>query len=167
MKLAQKWVWFSYVTLHVWLGTFKPVDTHDIREYDIHEETIIISKSLLETISLLKKQGKRIIAVGTTVARVLETLPYIDIPNHPYILSIEDIGDDMLQIKTKIFIYPEFQWRVVDALLTNFHLPWSTLLMLVASFVGYDTMLEIYDYAIKHNYRFFSFWDAMFLERKR
>lgn len=213
--LKEKWIHIEYVTLHVWLWTFKPVDTSDIRDYHIHEETIIIDQSIFATIASIKSQGKKIVAVGTTVSRVLETLPYARyaishfeysqgshghimleknnsnlwdssaLPQNDmitfrnsisqnitpsdtqkYILDIKDIWDNKLQIKTRIFIYPWFEWKIVDSLMTNFHLPGSTLLMLVASFVWYDTMKKIYDYAVTHQYRFFSFWDAMLLNKQ-
>lgn len=210
-ELRTKWIQTEYVTLHVWLGTFKPVDTLDICDYQIHEETIIIEKSIFARIASLKSQGKKIVAVWTTVSRVLETLPYVychpersegahgqitlkknnsntwdssALPQNDtityrntitknitqsdiqkYILDIKDIWDDKLHIKTRIFIYPWFEWKIVDSMMTNFHLPGSTLLMLVASFIWYDTMRKIYEYAIEHEYRFFSFGDAMLLQR--
>ena len=210
-SLEAKWIQTEYVTLHVWLWTFKPVDTSDIRDYHIHEETIIIDQSIFATIASIKSLGKKIVAVWTTVSRVLETLPYVyrhpersegahgqisleknnsntwdssalpqndtmeyrnnitkNIPQsdtQKYILDIKDIWDNKIQIRTRIFMYPWFEWKVVDNLMTNFHLPGSTLLMLVASFIWYDKCMRIYEYAVDHNYRFFSFGDAMLLQR--
>lgn len=196
--LADRWILQEYVTLHVGLWTFKPVDTSDIRDYQIHEETIVLEKKVFQTIAEYIQQGKNIMAIWTTVARTLETLPYVwkyiqvhSLPDflesfsadtqeiwnnltrdislsqaEKYISYLADIDADHIEIYTKIFIYPWFQRRVVDMLMTNFHLPSSTLLMLVASFVGYEKMQEIYKYAIQQRYRFYSFGDAMLLQRK-
>jgi S-adenosylmethionine:tRNA ribosyltransferase-isomerase len=181
-RLKDKGIQQEFVTLHVWLWTFKPVDTNDIREYHIHEETMIIDISLFEKIAKLKQEWKNIVAVWTTVARVLETLPYVrkacafdaqsyrdDITQwvtetqvENYVLSRERVGNKLI-VKTRIFIYPGFHWRIVDSLITNFHLPQSTLLMLVASFMWYEQMKEIYAYAIAEHYRFYSFGDGMLL----
>lgn len=196
-SLHTSWVSTYYLTLHVGLGTFKPVDTDDIREYHIHEETIVIDESMFDTIAQEKLQWKNIIAVGTTVARTIETLPYLyrakskdqRAESHPetiqnkeywegvtgtitdeectkYILSWKQSWTKIV-CQTRIFIYPWFEWKIVDGLITNFHLPWSTLLMLVASFIGYEHVMKLYEYAVQHAYRFFSFWDAMLLRRNK
>lgn len=180
-SLQTYWIKSHYLTLHVWLWTFKPIDTEDIRDYHIHEETIIIDESIFNTITEEKAAWKNIIAVWTTVARTLETLPYLYflmsngellVPNtnitreqcEKYILSWQKEWTRII-CQTRIFIYPWFEWKVVDGLITNFHLPGSTLLMLVASFVGYESVMKMYEYAIEHHYRFFSFGDVMFLRK--
>lgn len=190
-SLSAQHIRFHYLTLHVWLWTFKPVDTDDIRSYHIHEETIIIDEEIFNAVAKEKQASNNVIAVGTTVARTLETLPYLykamkktwdeyfdtitsaitQEQVTTYILSWKEEGRKII-CQTRIFIYPGlpddqsgFKWRIVDGLITNFHLPWSTLLMLVASFVGYETMMKIYAHAIDQQYRFFSFGDAMLLRR--
>ncbi len=183
-ELESKKIRSHYLTLHVGLGTFKPVDTEDIRDYKIHEETMVLDEAIFETIAFEKKQKKNIIATWTTVARTIETLAYLrkimgksgndyrdtltkDITMDQCKISILSWKQEWKKIvcETKIFIYPWFERKVVDGLITNFHLPWSTLLMLVASFIGYDHMVKIYKHAIKNLYRFFSFGDAMFLRK--
>lgn len=196
-SLRAQWVDSHFLTLHVGLGTFKPVDTEDIREYHIHEEMLIIDESIFSTIAEEKSQWKNSIAVGTTVARTLETLPYLykqmkeqraeskgndefQIKNYEYRdavtekISLEECmkyihswkrEGTKIVCQTRIFIYPGFAWKLVDGLITNFHLPGSTLLMLVASFIGYEKVMELYAYAIENKYRFFSFGDAMLLRR--
>lgn len=188
-EIHEKNIHTHFITLHIWLGTFKPVDTEDIRDYHIHEETIVIDENVFEMVAQEKESGKNIVAVGTTVARTLETLPYlyklgaID-HSEKALIYWEAIAKDItpaaadkcilsrhkegttIICKTRIFIYPWFEWKIVDGLITNFHLPWSTLLMLVASFVGYENIMKMYAYAMDHYYRFFSFGDAMFLRRE-
>lgn len=199
MEALQKaWVEQEFVTLHVGLGTFKPVDTADIREYQIHEEDMIVDCKIFENIAIHSQQWKIIMAVWTTVARVLETLPYVWVlmrTTSDFTESIQelwlstiarwdsltqDISLDIVQkyvqhisvqnktlfIKTQIFIYPWFHWKIVQKLMTNFHLPWSTLLMMIASFIGYDEVMKLYMHAVINQYRFFSFWDAMLLHKK-
>ncbi len=140
------------ITLHVGMGTFRPVKTENIEEHNMHSETYYISKDAAETINMIREKGGRIIAVGTTSCRALET-----------------IADSSGKIRsgygeTDIFIYPGYEFKVVDALITNFHLPQSTLLMLVSAFAGREEILKVYDEAIEKRYRFFSFGDAMFIQ---
>ncbi len=215
--IEKKGVTLDYVTLHVWLGTFKPVETPDIRNYQIHAEQIWLSPDVFTRIASYKESGKRIIGVGTTVARTLESLPYIwkllknkndfsletvdfwnattqDISHDQakqYIIECsEGVSEDdaldnlpkydnttkiyvektdiqessQLQITTKIFIYPWFHWRIIESLVTNFHVPWSSLLMLVASAMWYDNMQKAYEHALFHGYWFLSFGDAMWIQ---
>ncbi len=186
--LVEKGVEIQYTTLHVGLWTFKPVDTEDIRAYAIHEETIVIETSVFSSLANQKRNGKRVIAIWTTMARLLETLPYIwaawwlqmdEHTNHfwntlvqnlsqeendkQYIDTIHYLNPTTISVKTRIFIYPWFIWKIVDGLMTNFHLPQSTLLMLVASFIWFDQMKSVYAHAIQHEYRFYSFGDASLL----
>lgn len=146
-KLKEKGISVGEVTLHVGLGTFRPVNTKDIRDHDIHEEYYSISKELLSKISKTKKNGKRVVAVGTTVVRTLESYA----------------KTNKLSGNTNIYIYPPYEFKVVDALITNFHLPKSSLLMLVSAFSGYNFTMNFYNEAVKEKYRFFSFGDSMFI----
>lgn len=150
--LKEKWIIFEEVTLHVGLGTFANVEIDDITQHHMHSEKIEILPKVAKRLNDYKSQGKRIIAVGTTSVRTLESFS----------------GDDGVlrsgTTNTEIFIYPGYEWKFVDAIITNFHLPESTLLMLVSSFSGYDTIQKAYEHATRNKYRFFSFWDAMFLE---
>lgn len=182
--LKGKKIRSHYLTLHVGLGTFKPVDTEDIRDYHMHEETMIISEDIFDTIAREKEQENNVVAVGTTIARTIETLPYLykamgkqgneyrdnltkNISEQQCKICILDRKQEGKKItcQTKIFIYPWFERKIVDGLITNFHLPGSTLLMLVASFIGYDETTKLYKHAIANQYRFFSFGDAMLLHR--
>ncbi|PNR93983.1 tRNA preQ1(34) S-adenosylmethionine ribosyltransferase-isomerase QueA [Petrotoga sp. 9PWA.NaAc.5.4] len=147
-ELREYGINFSEVTLHVGLGTFRPVKEKDIRNYDIHEEYYSVSKNTLEEIAKTKARGNKVVAVGTTVVRTLES-----ISRNPEKL----IG------KTKLYIYPPFEFRIVDALITNFHLPKSSLIFLVSAFAGYDYLMNAYKQAIDKSYRFFSFGDAMLI----
>ena len=153
-KLQNKWVKIEKVLLHVGLGTFKWVETENISEHKMHKEYIELKDDVAKRLNEYKKQGKRIVAVWTTSIRVLE--------------SFSDESGILKPWKTEtdIFIYPGYSWKFVDAIITNFHLPKSTLLMLVSSFAGKDFIKKAYDYAIKKKFRFFSFWDAMFIENK-
>lgn len=144
----------GFVTLHVGLGTFRPVQTQNIENHQMHEEFYTISQKTSELIHETKLQGKKIIAVGTTSVRTLESAA---IDN----FSVK-IGSD----STKIFIYPGYKFKIVDALITNFHLPKSTLIMLVSAFAGKNFILDAYKTAVDENYRFFSFGDAMFITEK-
>jgi len=139
------------IVLHVGLGTFRPVKTEDIREHKMHSEYYEISKEAAETINRAKRQGGRVIAVGTTSSRTLETVAGID--------GLVEPGSGW----TDIFIYPGYSFKAVDMLITNFHLPKSTLLMLISAFAGREKVLEAYRQAILHRYRFFSFGDAMLI----
>lgn len=150
-KIKQKGVNIAFVTLHVGLGTFRPVKVDDITQHKMHSEHYEISDETAELINNTKANGKRVIAVGTTSCRTLESV----YKKHGKIVADEGFTD--------IFIYPGYKWNVVDALITNFHLPKSTLIMLVASFAGFDNTMKAYKEAVKEEYRFFSFGDAMFI----
>lgn len=149
-RLAAKGVESAFVTLHVGAGTFQPVRVDDIREHQMHSEWLEVSDEACTKVRKARAAGKKVVAVGTTSVRCLETAS-ADGDIVPY------SGD------TDIFIYPGYQWRCVDALITNFHLPESTLLMLVSSFAGYDTVMTAYKEAVEQRYAFFSYGDAMFL----
>ncbi len=148
--LKEKGVNQAFVTLHVGAGTFQPVREDDIADHHMHSEVMEVSAELCEQVRKTKAAGKRVIAVGTTSVRCLETAA-LSGEIQPY------------QGDTNIFIYPSFQYRVVDALVTNFHLPESTLLMLVCAFAGYKHTMAAYREAIAERYRFFSYGDAMFI----
>ncbi|MBQ0711863.1 MAG: tRNA preQ1(34) S-adenosylmethionine ribosyltransferase-isomerase QueA [Porticoccus sp.] len=151
-KLRQSGVDMAYVTLHVGAGTFQPVRADNIRDHVMHSEVIDVPASVCEKIAETRKRGGRVIAVGTTSVRCLESAAADG--------DIKPMNDD-----TDIFIYPGYTFNVVDALLTNFHLPESTLLMLVSAFSGYTRVMAAYREAIEQRYRFFSYGDAMFLTR--
>ncbi len=155
--LADKGVESAYVTLHVGAGTFQPVRVDNIREHRMHSEWLEVDEATCEQVRAAQDRGKRVIAVGTTSVRCLESacLKSADGRIAPY------------RGETDIFIYPGYAWRCVDALITNFHLPESTLMMLVASFAGYDTTMAAYRAAVAERYAFFSYGDAMFLARDR
>lgn len=142
----------AYVTLHVGLGTFRPVKTDDITEHKMHSEHYYIPEEAAEIINSTKKNGGRVICVGTTSCRTLESCA----AKYGEIRACS--GD------TDIFIYPGFNFKCMDALITNFHLPESTLIMLVSAFAGYENTMNAYNTAVKEKYRFFSFGDAMFIE---
>lgn len=150
-KIKQKGVNIAFVTLHVGLGTFRPVKVDDVSQHKMHSEHYEISDETAKLINNTKANGKRVIAVGTTSCRTLESV----YKKHGKITADEGFTD--------IFIYPGYKWNVVDALITNFHLPKSTLIMLVASFAGFDNTMKAYQEAVKEEYRFFSFGDAMFI----
>ena len=142
----------AYVTLHVGLGTFRPVKAEEITEHKMHSEHYYIPEEAAETINNTKKNGGRVICVGTTSCRTLESCAQ----KYGEIRACS--GD------TDIFIYPGFEFKAMDALITNFHLPESTLIMLVSAFAGYENTMNAYNTAVKEKYRFFSFGDAMFIE---
>lgn len=148
-SIKEKGVNIAEVTLHVGLGTFRPVKEENALNHKMHTEHYEVSKDAYELLMKTKEQGNKVIAVGTTSVRTLETIAKTD----PLKLS----GD------TDIFIYPGHEFKLVDAMITNFHLPKSTLLMLVSAFAGRDRILDAYSKAICNNYRFFSFGDAMLL----
>lgn len=139
----------AYVTLHVGLGTFRPVKADDVREHHMHSEFYQVDESQARMINETKRAGGRVIAVGTTSCRTLESA------------SGEDGALQAGSGWTDIFIYPGYQFRMIDGLLTNFHLPESTLLMLVSAFAGRERALAAYEEAVRERYRFFSFGDAM------
>ena len=149
-KIKAKGIELIYVTLHVGLGTFRPVDEEDLTNHVMHEEYYEISKEAADALNRAKKNGKRIISVGTTSTRTLE--------------SAYDNGFKETCANTSIFIYPGYKFKAVDALITNFHLPKSTLIMLVSALAGREFILKAYNEAVKERYRFFSFGDAMFIE---
>lgn len=155
--IRKKGVTISFITLHVGLGTFRPVKVDSIEEHHMHAEFYQMTKETAEELNAARDQGQRIIAVGTTVIRTLETLAQKNEGRFK-----EDSG------WTDIFIYPGYTFKGIDAFITNFHLPKSTLIMLVSAFTGRDFLLKAYKTAVDERYRFFSFGDAMFItERKK
>jgi len=156
-RLAEKGVRRACVTLHVGAGTFQPVRADDIRDHQMHSEWLSVSEETAALVRETKAHGGRVVAVGTTSVRSLESAANRAAPGER-IAAFEG--------ETNIFIHPGYEWRVVDALLTNFHLPESTLLMLVCAFAGYDTVMDAYREAVAQHYRFFSYGDAMFLTRR-
>ena len=151
-KIEQKGIKIIKITLHVGLGTFRPVQVEDVTKHKMHTESYEITEKAAKEINETRKKGGRIVAVGTTTVRTLETVAG----------KFGKITAD--QGETDIFIYPGYNFRVVDALITNFHLPKSTLLMLVSAFSSKSLMEKAYEHAVKEKYRFFSFGDAMFIE---
>jgi len=152
-KLEDKGVRLVYVTLHVGLGTFRPMSVDTVEEHEMHAEYYELDETNAELLNEARRNGRRIVAVGTTSARTLETLA-------------GRFGDGELQACsgwTSIFIYPGYSFKLVNALLTNFHLPKSTLVMLVSALAGRDAIMKAYGEAIERRYRFFSFGDAMFI----
>ena len=150
-RVKAKGVIVLEVMLHVGLGTFRPVKDDCILNHKMHSEYYVITKDVADQINLAKKEGRRVIAVGTTSVRVLESAS-----------DKNGVVHEKAE-NTSIFIYPPYKMKVVDALITNFHLPESTLIMLVSTMMGVDKTLEIYNIAVKEKYRFFSFGDAMFI----
>lgn len=151
-KIKAKGVNIAYVTLHVGLGTFRPVVVDDVSKHDMHSEYYILNEDTANLLNKTRENNKKIIAVGTTSTRVLET-----------------IADENGRFKaasgnTKIFIYPGYKFHGIDALLTNFHLPKSTLIMLISALAGKENVLNAYKHAVKEKYRFFSFGDCMFIK---
>lgn len=151
-KIKAKGIKIGYVTLHVGLGTFRPVKVDDVTTHKMHSEHYEVPEETAKLIEETKKNGKRVIAVGTTSCRTLESVA----KEHDKVVPCEGWTD--------IFIYPGFEFKVLDGLITNFHLPESTLIMLVSAFAGYDEVMSIYKEAVKEKYRFFSFGDSMFIE---
>ena len=152
-KIKKKWVKIEKVLLHVWLGTFMTVKSDNILEHNMHSEYIELEDDVAKRLNKYKSEWKRIIAVWTTSIRVLETMS-------------DDLGKIHSWNKdTDIFIYPGYKWKFVDAIITNFHLPKSTLLMLVSSFAWKENIFKAYNYAVNNKFRFFSFWDAMFIKK--
>ncbi|MBQ8821701.1 MAG: tRNA preQ1(34) S-adenosylmethionine ribosyltransferase-isomerase QueA [Lachnospiraceae bacterium] len=150
-RIEKKGVKIAYVTLHVGLGTFRPVKEEDILAHHMHSEYYVISEEAAEIINGTKENGGRVICVGTTSCRTVESAATAE--------GLVQAGCD----NTEIFIYPGYQFKVLDALITNFHLPESTLVMLVSALAGREHVLAAYEEAIKEEYRFFSFGDAMFV----
>ncbi len=153
-ELPKRGVNTATLTLHVGAGTFQPVKVDDVQSHQMHRERFEVSAAVVETIQQTKAAGGRVIAVGTTSVRALETAAVSG--------ELCAGGGD-----SQLFIYPGFQFQVVDALITNFHLPKSTLLMLVSAFAGKQSMLQAYHHAVESGYRFFSYGDAMFIEKTK
>ena len=151
-QIADKGIKICYITLHVGLGTFRPVSVDDVTNHKMHSEFYSMSKEVANVLNDAKKQGKRIIAVGTTSTRTLETIMT------KYGQFRETSG------WTDIFIYPGYEFKAIDAQITNFHLPKSTLIMLVSAFASKEIILNAYQEAVKNKYRFFSFGDSMFIK---
>jgi len=150
-KIKAKGVELEFVTLHVGLGTFRPVSAETIEDHEMHSEFFVVSQDTADRINAAKQKGSRIIAVGTTSVRTLESAT-----NDEGILQ-------GISGTTQIFIYPGYKFKMIDALVTNFHLPQSTLLMLISALAGREHCLAAYEEAVKERYRFFSFGDAMFI----
>lgn len=184
-KLELKWVNIEYWTLHVWLWTFKVVDVEEIEKYDIHKEQVEFDINIFQKIENIKMQNKTILGIWTTITRSLESLPYLRKINRIWKSKYRDemtkeitieqakefihnlnITENNIKFETKLFIYPWRNFYIIDELITNFHLPKSSLLMLVSAFIWLEETKAIYDYAIKNKYRFFSFGDAMYIKKK-
>ncbi|UPA30167.1 tRNA preQ1(34) S-adenosylmethionine ribosyltransferase-isomerase QueA [Terrisporobacter glycolicus] len=151
-KMKDKGIDLAFVTLHVGLGTFRPVKVDDVLKHDMHSEYYMVTQEAADKINRAKENGKKVITVGTTSTR-----------------TIESVADENGKMKaasgwTKIFIYPGYKFKVVDNLITNFHLPESTLIMLVSALAGKENVLNAYNSAVENHYRFFSFGDAMFIK---
>ena len=151
-EIADMGVKICYVTLHVGLGTFRPVKADKIEDHEMHSEFCIVPEETAETVSAVKRAGGRVVAVGTTSCRTLESF------------TTEDGTLQATSGWTNIFIYPGYKFKCIDALITNFHLPESTLIMLVSALAGRENILNAYNTAVKERYRFFSFGDAMMIE---
>ncbi len=151
-KLREKGVKLGYVTLHVGLGTFRPVKVDDVTKHKMHSEHYEVPEETAKLIKETKAAGGRVISVGTTSCRTLEAVA----KEHGEVIACDGWTD--------IFIYPPYEFKVLDGLITNFHLPESTLIMLVSAFAGYDNVMNAYKEAVKERYRFFSFGDAMFIK---
>ena len=151
-KIKEKGIIYEEITLHVGLGTFRPVQVDNVANHKMHSEFYYMSKKTADTLNKAKEEGRRIISVGTTTTRTLETI-------------LRD-NDRFKEISgwTDIFIYPGFKFRAVDGLITNFHLPKSTLIMLVSAFSTKENIMNAYNEAVKEKYGFFSFGDAMFIK---
>ena len=152
LKIKEKGISIQYVTLHVGLGTFRPVSVEDVTKHKMHSEYYVMDKETALVLNNAEKQGNRIISVGTTSTRTLETIMSL------YGEFRECSG------WTDIFIYPGYKFKAIDALITNFHLPKSTLIMLISAFAGKDKIMNAYKEAVNNKYRFFSFGDSMFIK---
>ncbi len=157
--LKAKGVETAFVTLHVGAGTFQPVRVDTIEDHVMHAEYAEVPQDVVDAVKAAKARGGRVIAVGTTSVRSLESAAQAAKKKG---VELEPFFDD-----TQIFIYPGYEWQLVDCLVTNFHLPESTLIMLVSSFAGYDNVMNAYKEAVENHYRFFSYGDAMFVTRKQ
>ncbi|NNN44365.1 MULTISPECIES: tRNA preQ1(34) S-adenosylmethionine ribosyltransferase-isomerase QueA [unclassified Vibrio] len=157
-QIKAKGVEFAYVTLHVGAGTFQPVRVENIQDHHMHAEYVEVPQEVVEAIAATKARGGRIIAVGTTSVRSLESAAQDALKKGTALVPF--FGD------TDIFIFPGYQYQLVDGLITNFHLPESTLIMLVSAFAGYEHTMAAYRHAVAQKYRFFSYGDAMFIDKK-
>ncbi|HYK73670.1 MAG TPA: tRNA preQ1(34) S-adenosylmethionine ribosyltransferase-isomerase QueA, partial [Pseudoneobacillus sp.] len=151
-ELKEMGVHIAFITLHVGLGTFRPVSVEDINEHEMHAEFYQMTEGTARLLNEVREQGGRIISVGTTSTRTLETIA-------------RDHDGKFREASgwTDIFIYPGFDWKAIDGMITNFHLPKSTLIMLVSALAGRENVLNAYNTAVKQGYRFFSFGDAMLI----
>ncbi len=151
-KIKSKGIIIEEITLHVGLGTFRPVSVEDVTKHNMHSEYYEMSENTAKVLNKAKEEGRKIISVGTTTTRTLET--------------IINLYDEFKACSgwTNIFIYPGYKFKAIDSLITNFHLPKSTLVMLVSAFAGKDNIMNAYEEAVKNKYRFFSFGDAMFIK---
>jgi S-adenosylmethionine:tRNA ribosyltransferase-isomerase len=156
-RLAEKGVEMAYVTLHVGAGTFQPVRVENIQDHHMHAEYVEVPQSVVDAIMKTRHHGGRVIAVGTTSVRSLESAAQHALKQGKPLAPF--FGD------TDIFIYPGYRYQLIDCLITNFHLPESTLIMLVSAFAGYDHVMAAYRHAVREKYRFFSYGDAMFIEK--
>ncbi|WP_392561480.1 tRNA preQ1(34) S-adenosylmethionine ribosyltransferase-isomerase QueA [Orbus sturtevantii] len=152
--LKQKGIEFAFVTLHVGAGTFQPVRVDTIENHVMHAEYAQVSQDVVDAVQACKARGNRVVAVGTTSVRALESAAQQRGTIEPFFAD------------TRIFIYPGYQFKVIDVLITNFHLPESTLIMLVSAFAGYEHVMNAYHFAVQHQLRFFSYGDAMFITRQ-
>ncbi|WP_342607527.1 tRNA preQ1(34) S-adenosylmethionine ribosyltransferase-isomerase QueA [Vibrio tritonius] len=157
-QIKAKGVEFAYVTLHVGAGTFQPVRVDDVENHHMHSEYVEVPQEVVDAIKATRERGGRIIAVGTTSVRSLESAAQDALKKGTELVPF--FGD------TEIFIYPGYEYQLVDCLITNFHLPESTLIMLVSAFAGYDHTMAAYHHAVAEKYRFFSYGDAMFISKK-
>lgn len=187
-SLEKKGIEQHHITLHVGLGTFKNIYEEDIRDYEMHAERAEVPVSIFETIAERKSEMKTILAVGTTVTRTLESLPYLwslvkdqvvcpeetrrfwdtktlEREKNPLSSVLLSPDRTTLSFSSALFIYGTYHFQIVDEIITNFHLPKSTLFILVSSFLGLEETQKLYAHAKEHNYRFFSFGDAMYLKR--
>ncbi|MGV3002610.1 tRNA preQ1(34) S-adenosylmethionine ribosyltransferase-isomerase QueA [Vibrio sp.] len=157
-KIKAKGVEFAYVTLHVGAGTFQPVRVDDINDHHMHSEYVEVPQDVVDAINATKTRGGRIVAVGTTSVRSLESAAQ----------NAKQKGTELVPFfgDTEIFIYPGYEYQLVDVLITNFHLPESTLIMLVSAFAGYEHVMNAYQHAVNKEYRFFSYGDAMFVTKR-
>ena len=164
-QLEAKGVETAFVTLHVGAGTFQSIRVENIEQHEMHSEWLQVPQSVVDQVNTTKARGGRVIAVGTTSVRCLETAASEKVSEDGENLSSYDLST--YEGETDIFIYPGYEFKVVDAMLTNFHLPGSTLIMLVSAFAGKNNILNAYREAINEQYRFFSYGDAMFIDLKR
>ena len=158
--LKQKQIEHTFITLHIGSGTFAPIRSKRIKEHKMHSEYFAIDQSVADKINRAKLNGRRIVAVGTTVVRALESACLAN--KHARLAKLSACAQE-----TDIFIYPGFDFKIVDAMISNFHLPKSSLLILVSAFAGYDDIREIYQHAVSQKYRFFSYGDAMLLFKEK